>query len=564
MNKQVNEQNQDLNDLPLAPLQAEKGEWILTPDGQLHKSAATKKHSKMRPDEVTDKLPIGSYIFSDDKDMTLYKKDFEDFKIGEELIHYEEGFKSRAPKDIYFTNVFKTKKKATPAQIAKNIANENPILAAREHNYNPFIKRANKLNKENRAKSLMILKGLNDMKKDQLEQEQMMEQQMMLPAQFRYGGLNRSIYPYKYGAGGDIFGGAASGAAAGAAFGPIGAGVGAGVGAIGSWLVGRGKDKEAKRREAERQAFLEKIRGYNDQGYFANNAATFAKSAIPLPEYEFLDLSDPINRTTNTYNKLQTSENARRTAGLNNAQSMGNSTLRNVQGLGLNPTQVSNLVNNATGQGINASNQSNMRYDTYYDNMDLNKTNSLNKFDSVLAQDKQRGINLTNDRRYNKNMNTVGEFGNNFQKYNQDRIGTEGLDMQTKLNLAAANAQERAQSVGRFQNTLMSAGPGISQGLNNFELRKHMGDYYDALKGANYGFPASSNAADILGNANNISSSTQQYPGVGMSNDRLADYMGLDNNFSLEDDRVSPFQIKEVFGQKYIYSPSRRQWVPMN
>lgn len=562
MTNKVNEKNTDLNELGIAPLQAEKGEWIMTPDFALYQSAATKKHSQMKPEHITDEMPEFSYVFSNDPKMKLFRKDFEKAPTGKHLVHYEEGMRAQEPKYTYFSENFKGKKSATPAEIAKSIAKDRPVMAAREHNYNPFIKRANEWNKENRKKDLMILRSLNEINKNKLEVANN-------PNQFRYGGFNRSMYPYQYQTGGDIFGGAISGAGAGAAFGPVGAGVGALIGGVGSWLTGKSKDKEAKQREAERKQMMANLRQYNDRGLAAANLTSFAKGAIPLPEYAYLDLSDPKNRAINTFNRLDVSQDPRRRAAINVAQSMSNTVGRNLAGAGLSPTQISNIVNNTIGQGIDASNRANLRYDEYYDNLALNRLNTLNNLDTLTAQDRQRGLNTTRDRRYNRNMNVIGEFGNNFQNYNTQSANLDAQDYQTKLALASANAAERAQAVGRFQNILSS---GAGAGANAILMRKNMemaNDYHNAMMNALQSQPYTGNQlysgsaqpgvtnTSGLYNPNTSNPNNFRYQGIGLP----LESFGWNTNFDLGYTPTNPFELKTVGGSQYYRSPSTGRWV---
>jgi hypothetical protein len=451
--EKYNDKYENINDAEIAPLQAEKDEWIFTPQGHLVKSAATKKHNKMDSSEFTDTLPSNSYIFSNDPKMKLSKKDFEDAPIGMTLAHYQEGQKSKVPKPINFSKFFKSSKQATPAQLAKNISNTYKVLTDKDHKYNPFISRANKLNKESREKAVMFTMMANEMKKAEVAPEaQVMNSPQQPVQQFKYGG---SVPKYQWG---DIFGGAASGAGAGAAFGPIGAGIGAFVGGLGSWLTGSAKDKEIAKREMERKAMIAKMQGINDDSFSANNFASFAKRAVPLPKYSYLDLSSPINRVNSTYNRLMSNRDSRTSGAINRAGAYGNTMVRNLATSGLSPVQLQNVANNAMATGINNMNATSNEMDRYYDTLSREKMNQLNQYDSTLAQDTQRGENLTSDRRYNANMNFVGELGNNYQT----KLGKDSQllldDYNTKMGLQIAGAKEKADSVGRFQNTLTTAG----------------------------------------------------------------------------------------------------------
>ena len=62
------------------PLQAEKGEWLLTPEGSLVKTNAKQTHKNMDEELVTDYQPAESYIFSNDKEMVINKDFAKDIK----------------------------------------------------------------------------------------------------------------------------------------------------------------------------------------------------------------------------------------------------------------------------------------------------------------------------------------------------------------------------------------------------------------------------------------------------------------------------------------------------
>lgn len=70
--------------------QTEVGEVVLFPDNMVANVMATKKHKQMDDDEVTDMLPEGSYVFSDDKAMRFNVKDVAEKILGYGMSYYDE------------------------------------------------------------------------------------------------------------------------------------------------------------------------------------------------------------------------------------------------------------------------------------------------------------------------------------------------------------------------------------------------------------------------------------------------------------------------------------------
>lgn len=468
------------NTLNIKPLQTELNEWVKTPDGSLVKANAKKLHKDMDDDEITDYLPTGNtYVYSNDKKMKLKKKDFKDASYGVEYFEYIEGKNGKIPKEIKFDKWF-NKKENTPAELIKNISKKIPVLDETDSNVytNPFIRRANSFNKEYRAKPVQIVTMLNEVKKQEITGEPVNPEL----AQFKYGGYHNPFNPKKQFGG--VLNGAASGAAAGSFAGPWGMAAGALIGGVGSYLTGSAADKAAAKREAERIELFKKLNGYNEKSFIGNNAATFAKAAIPLPKYNNLNLDSLYDRTNNTYNKLELSENSRREAGQANAFAAGNSNIRALAASGANPTDLTNYSGKVVGSGIQASNASNLQYDQLYDNYALNKTNTLNNLDNTIAQDKQRGLNITEENRYNKNMNTVGEFGNNYQDYNSKSSQLASDDYSSKIANELGASHEKSQAIGAFNNSILNAGSTIgSFKANNAQsnLLNSQANYYNSL-----------------------------------------------------------------------------------
>ena len=154
-------------------LQAEIGEMIGLPNKDIVRVKADKLHKKMKDEDVTDILPSGSYIFSNDPRMKIGLKTkingvaIEDIKLGKSVFEYKENEITAGPKDIYFNTIFKNKKELTPAQLATNIKN---IYKTTDLKNDYFATRANDENKNQRAEYLDALKAISEFKKPKTKQ----------------------------------------------------------------------------------------------------------------------------------------------------------------------------------------------------------------------------------------------------------------------------------------------------------------------------------------------------------------------------------------------------------
>ena len=156
-------------------IQTEIGEMIVLPKYDIVKVKADKLHKHMKDDDVTDILPEGSYILSNDPRMKLGLKTkiggvaIEDIKLGKSVFEYKENEITAGPKDIYFKTIFKNKKELTPAQLATNIKN---IYKTTDLKNDYFATRANNENKNQRAEYLDVLKAISEYKKPKSKEVQ--------------------------------------------------------------------------------------------------------------------------------------------------------------------------------------------------------------------------------------------------------------------------------------------------------------------------------------------------------------------------------------------------------
>lgn len=102
------------------PIQAEVGEEIFI-GPNIVSSHAKKKHSQMKDDQVTDYLPEGSYVASNDKNMTISKNEAEGFVIGMSPTTYGETdeIPIKLGKEITLADLYGKKSKLRPSEIAR-------------------------------------------------------------------------------------------------------------------------------------------------------------------------------------------------------------------------------------------------------------------------------------------------------------------------------------------------------------------------------------------------------------------------------------------------------------
>lgn len=125
----------------LTPIQAEKGEYIVTPDGSIFKTKATKTHKQMEDDEITDILPGGSLVVSNSKKERIDKKLADTISLGFDVIQYDEYGQSSPVKERTLGELF-NKKKMTPAEIIEVVKNKFPVSDLDD----PFTRKSNKAN----------------------------------------------------------------------------------------------------------------------------------------------------------------------------------------------------------------------------------------------------------------------------------------------------------------------------------------------------------------------------------------------------------------------------------
>ncbi len=181
--------------------QTEYGEVVLFPDNTLPNVKAKKKHSNMSDEKVTDILPEGSYVFSDDKNMKFNVKDVKDKVIGYGMSHYDEHT-DYDTEEMLLGDFLPKKGKLTFAAAAKTLRNKIKTVG----DSNDILNLATDTdNLETRVPYLMELISLQDQKNMEsgrmgstIGGEGEMEEQM--PEEFQFGTFGKDKFVLrKYG-----------------------------------------------------------------------------------------------------------------------------------------------------------------------------------------------------------------------------------------------------------------------------------------------------------------------------------------------------------------------------
>lgn len=170
------------------PVQAEKGEVVVTSTGEIANVAATKRHSEMDDDEITDVLEEGAYVLSDAEDgsMNITREEAEAVSLGMGISYFDELGTSKSGVEKTLADFFpKGVDELTPAELGKRIRNKYP-LNNREDSYSKI---TNLENKKHREDALLQLVSLNESKRPKMEDAfEVQEDESMDIAPFKFGG----------------------------------------------------------------------------------------------------------------------------------------------------------------------------------------------------------------------------------------------------------------------------------------------------------------------------------------------------------------------------------------
>jgi hypothetical protein len=193
----------------LIPIQTERDELIVLPSKDVVKVNATKRHSKMTDDEVTDIVPDGSYILSQYGDVDIYKEEADNYIIETKNKPYNLHQQNQPP-SIKTLGSFMSKKKMKPADLARKILAKYKTVNLDD----PFVNDTNRANKFTASRYLDAIIELSELDKkrkglDENPEAQMYEQSPEMFARNGGKALKSSYKMPKYEAG------AIAGAAAG-------------------------------------------------------------------------------------------------------------------------------------------------------------------------------------------------------------------------------------------------------------------------------------------------------------------------------------------------------------
>lgn len=176
----------------LVPVQTEVGEYFIHLDGAITKVNAVKKHKQMDDDEVTDIIPEGTYVASDDKDIVMKKKDAEDIIMGVKTQPYKEFKKGMIPENVLFSELFGNAKKMTPAEMTAKVLKMFPTVdKGDDFNKNDiFTELTNQENIAGRTPWLELIIQFNEAKKSKMDADEFQDggpiPKIPVDAKYRY------------------------------------------------------------------------------------------------------------------------------------------------------------------------------------------------------------------------------------------------------------------------------------------------------------------------------------------------------------------------------------------
>lgn len=405
-------------------IQTEKGETVFLPDGTIVDVKATDLHKNMDKNKVTDILPEGSYIFSNDKQMKFKLNEkiggvkIKDMKLGKTVFEYKENELTTGPEDIMFSDIFNGKDNLTPAELTNNIKKKFEV---RDMKDDFFVSRANSENKEQRVEYLNILKAFSEFKKPRSKRE--------VP-KAQYGTYLDSNMDLPQAGIGDFVN----------VFNPINW--------IGRSIVGKRAERENQQKLKEFQgAYNQKEKDLRQTGALGigTNLATYAAS-LNAPDIKFNDYQQERALSGETYDRMNLLNEA-------NKYSLA-------QGLG--PTSSLSRYSNVGGMGnylaqSAAANQALMQSAlAQQSTLGLGKMQDLNRYTTAGLDNYNNAANTKAQQIYNANISGLSNVGRSAADYTKSmgdfRFDRTMNTMQFKDQLEAA---KRARK-DRFSDQLKS------------------------------------------------------------------------------------------------------------
>lgn len=177
------------------PVQTEADEMMAFADGSLQEVHATKKHSEMKKDHVTDVVPIGTYIFPES--VKLSKKDLESlitYSVGD----YSENGQDYKIEEVRLTTILGDKFEGSFADAARVIKRKYPVTVDKR-GMNGITDKSNDENMKHRLTYINHLIRLNEAK---LNKEKVEDNKIVPSMMAKKGGYADSIQHFKKG--GDV------------------------------------------------------------------------------------------------------------------------------------------------------------------------------------------------------------------------------------------------------------------------------------------------------------------------------------------------------------------------
>lgn len=181
-------------------IQAEVGENVLLTDGTIVNVKATKLHKDVDKNFISDILPPGAEVFSNDPKMKLSLDTkiggvrIGDMTLGKTVFEYKENEITTGPKDIMLSDIWGKKEELTPAELVNNIKNKFEV---RDQKDDFFVQRANQENKEQRLRYLEIVKAFSEFKKPKSKRQTIPQAQYGMKMPSINSGIS-SIYNQPY------------------------------------------------------------------------------------------------------------------------------------------------------------------------------------------------------------------------------------------------------------------------------------------------------------------------------------------------------------------------------
>lgn len=159
----------------LVPIQTEKGEKIIHPDGTITDVNAKRRHSQMDDNIITDIVASGAYVASNSKDIKLHKDEADQTLISLKMKPYTEWLQNPEPEQTTLATLFpKGKNKLTPAELIERVKKKFPLMDMEEKTgYNDvFVTTTNQENIMGRVPFISEIIAFNEEAKAELRAEE--------------------------------------------------------------------------------------------------------------------------------------------------------------------------------------------------------------------------------------------------------------------------------------------------------------------------------------------------------------------------------------------------------